>query len=223
MKASCRDLEEALRTQEPQLWAAVEEHARECKACRRELSEWKALHAAGPSLAKSWDSSGLWPRIHQALAEESQRTASTADAPAPAPSSLRWLPAAAIAALFAIATAGLWVFRNSGGRDPLTSQWETTRKPLLTDQAVDEVEAAEKTYVASIQKLSLLARPRLADSASPLMVNYKEKLDLLDNAIAELKASIDQNRYNTHLRKELIAMYQEKQRTLQSLMKEVKS
>jgi hypothetical protein len=138
-------------------------------------------------------------------------------------SSLRWLPAASIAALFAIATAGLWVFRNSGGRDPLTSQWQTTQKPLLTDRAVDEVEAAEKNYVASIEKLSLLAGPRLANPASPLMVNYKEKLQLLDSAIADLKLSIDQNRYNTHLRKELIAMYQEKQRTLQNLMKEVKS
>ena len=49
------------------------------------------------------------------------------------------------------------------------------------------------------------------------MLNYKEKLQLLDSAIADLKTSIDQNRYNTHLRKELIAMYQEKQRTLQSL------
>ena len=224
--ASCRDLEKALRTEEPGLWAAMEEHARGCEACRQELSEWQALRAAGPSLAKSWDSPNLWPRIHQALAQESQRTASASapsDEPAPAPSSLRWLPAASIAALFAIATAGLWVFRNSGGRDPLTSQWQTTRKPLLTDQAVDEVEAAEKTYVASIQKLSLLARPKLADSASPLMANYKEKLELLDNAIADLKTSIEQNRYNTHLRKELIAMYQEKQRTLQSLMKEVKS
>jgi hypothetical protein len=126
-------------------------------------------------------------------------------------------------ALFSIATAGLWVFRNSGGREPLTNGWQTTQRPLLTDQAVDEVDAAEKTYVASIENLSKLAEPRLADAASPLMLNYKEKLQLLDSAIADLKSSIDQNRYNTHLRKELIAMYQEKQRTLQSLMKEVKS
>ena len=88
---------------------------------------------------------------------------------------------------------------------------------------MDEVDTAEKAYVASIEKLSKLAGPRLAGAASPLVVNYKEKLDLLDSAIADLKTSIDQNRYNTHLRKELIAMYQEKQRTLQNLMKEVKS
>ena len=222
MKTTCRNLDEALRTEAPNLVAAMEAHAEGCAACRRELSEWRELRAAGASLTKAWDSPRLWPRIHQALAEESQR-AKSAGAAAPSASGLRWLPAAAMVALFGIATAGLWVFRNSGGREPLTSSWQASRAPLLTDQAFDEVEAAEKTYVASIQKLSRLAEPRLADTASPLMVNYREKLNLLDTAIADLKSSIDQNRYNTHLRKELIAVYQEKQRTLQNLMKEVKS
>jgi len=222
----CRGLEEALRSEDPRLLAAMEEHARTCEACRRELSEWNALRAAAPSLRKSWESPRLWTRIEHGLAEESRKASSGAPAPqiaSPSRSPVRWLPIAAMAALFSIATAGLWVFRNSGGREPLTNGWQTTQRPLLTDQAVDEVDAAEKTYVASIEKLSKLAEPRLADAASPMMLNYKEKLQLLDSAIADLKSSIDQNRYNTHLRKELIAMYQEKQRTLQSLMKEVKS
>ena len=222
MKAHCRNFSEALRTERPELLAAIEEHARTCGSCRRKLSEWRELRAAGPSLQKVWESPQLWPRIHQVLAEESRRPAPSVP-DAPAPSALRWVPAAAMVALFGIATAGLWVFRNSGGREPLASHWQTTRDPLLSDRAVDEVEAAEKTYVASIQKLSRLAEPRLADTASPLIVNYREKLDILDTAIADLKSSIDQNRYNTHLRKELIAVYQEKQRTLQNLMKEVKS
>jgi len=226
-ETACRGLEEALRTEDPRLLAAMEEHARSCEACGRELSEWNTLRAAAPSLRKSWDSPRLWTRIEQGLAEDSGASkASPAPASAPASDSgspVRWLPIAAMVALFSIATAGLWVFRNSGGREPLTNGWQTTRRPLLTDQAVDEVDAAEKTYVASIENLSKLAEPRLADAASPLMLNYKEKLQLLDSAIADLKSSIDQNRYNTHLRKELIAMYQEKQRTLQSLMKEVKS
>ncbi|HEY4229350.1 MAG TPA: hypothetical protein VGO79_04215 [Thermoanaerobaculia bacterium] len=228
----CRGLEEALRTEDPRLLAAMEEHGRTCEACRRELSEWNALRVAAPSLRKSWESSRLWARIEQGLAEDSSKSRASSGTPPAVPppvprSPARWLPIAAMVALFSIATAGLWVFRNSGGREPLTNGWQSTRRPLLTDQAVDEVDAAEKTYVASIEKLSKLAEPRLADAASPLMLNYKEKLQLLDSAIADLKSSIDQNRYNTHLRKELIAMYQEKQRTLESvtsLMKiEVKS
>ena len=218
MTAGCRDLERALSAGEPELMAAVEEHAKSCDACARELAEWRAIAAAAPALKKSWPSPELWPQIHQSLAEESQRPAAPAGG-----SWLRLLPATAIVALFAIATAGLWVFRDSGGREPLATRWQTTKDPLLTERAVDEVEAAEENYLASIDNLSRLAEPRLAAATSPVMLNYREKLALLDSAIADLRSGIEQNRYNTHLRRELLAAYREKQQTLQNLMKEVQS
>jgi hypothetical protein len=220
--ASCRDLEKALASENPALTAAFETHASGCAACSRELAEWRQISAGAPSLRKSWDSPQLWPTIHQALAEESQRAAAR-PAMAPPGSGLRWLPAAAIVALFAVATAGLWAFRNSGGREPLASRWQTTKDPLLTERAIEEVDAAEKAYLSSIDKLSKLAEPRLAAATSPVMLNYREKLALLDSAIAELQAGIEQNRFNTHLRRELVAMYREKQQTLQNLMKEGQS
>lgn len=221
MKASCRDLERALESGDPKLLEAVEAHARECTACAGELAEWRRLSAAAPSLRVRWSSPELWPSIRQRLAEESAKPAGPESAPST--SWLRLLPAGALIALFAIATAGLWVFRNSGGRDPLASRWETTRDPILAEAAADEVEAAEKGYVESIEKLSRLAAPKLQAASSPLALNYREKLAVLDSAIADLKSSIEQNRYNTHLRRELLAAYREKQRTLQDLMKEVKS
>jgi len=223
VKASCRDLEKALSGADPGLAAAFEDHAAGCPDCARELSEWKQLSAAGPSLRKAWDSPQLLPRIRQAMAEQSQRALEAPAAPAAGPRRFGWIPAAALIALFGIATAGLWVFRNAGSRDPLSSHWRTTKDPLLTDRAVEEVETAEKAYLASIENLSKLAEPRLSGATSPVLVNYREKLGVLDSAIADLKSSIDQNRWNTHLRRELLTVYQEKQRTLQSLMKEVKS
>ena len=224
MNAGCRDLERVLQDAgaDRELAAAFEQHASECAHCARELAGWRQVSSAARMLSKSWDSPQLWPRIRQSLAEESQRGSEGVRAGGSG-FSWRWLPAASIAALFLIATAGLWVFRNSGGRDPLAAHWQTTKDPLLTEQAIDEVDTAEKAYLASIEKLSKLAEPRLAGADSPVLVNYREKLDVLDSAIAELKASIDQNRFNTHLRRELLAVYQEKQRTLQNLMKEVKS
>lgn len=223
MKASCRDLEKALSGADPALSAAFEIHARACAVCGPELAEWRLIAETAPSLRRAWDSPELLPKIRQAIAEQSQRVHGEDPAPERAPSRWRWLPAASIAALFLIATAGLWVVRNGGGRDPLSSHWRTTKDPLLTERAIDDVETAEKAYLASIEKLSLLAEPKLAGASSPILVNYREKLDVLDSAIAELKASIEENRWNTHLRRELLAVYQEKQRTLQSLMKEVKS
>ena len=219
MKAGCRDLEKALRGDSPELFAAFEEHAASCSACARELAEWTQLSAAGPALRKRWASPELWPAIRQRLAEESQRPQAQASRPG---FFARALPGLAIASLFILASAGLWVFRNSRGREPLTS-WQTTKDPLLTERAIDEVEVAERQYLDSIEKLSKLAEPRLASATSPVMLNYREKLALLDSAIADLKSGIAENRYNTHLRRELLAMYREKQQTLQNLMKEVTS
>ena len=223
MKAGCRDLERALSGADPALREAFEAHAAGCPDCDRELSEWRRIGEAARDLRRSWDSPDLLPRIRQALAEESTRTAAAPDASEVRASRWRWLPPVSIAALFLIATAGLWVFRNSAGREPLTEHWKTTKAPILTDAAIDEVDRAEQAYLASIDKLSKLAQPALAGATSPVLVNYREKLTVLDAAIAELKTSVDQNRGNTHLRRELLAVYQEKQRTLQSLMKEVKS
>ncbi|HVX30931.1 MAG TPA: hypothetical protein VHA53_10665, partial [Nitrolancea sp.] len=55
---------------------------------------------------------------------------------------------------------------------------------------------------------------------TPLMVSYKEKLMLLDDAIAECQQNIDNNRQNAQVRKQLLAMYSEKQRTLQDVLRE---
>jgi len=227
-KVSCRDLEKALAGSNAALTAAFQAHATECAACSKELDEWRRISKAAPGLRRQWDSPDLLPRIRQAIAEQSARVdAESESAPSATPQiaiyRYRWLPAVSIAALFVLATTGLWIFRNTPGRDPLTAHWKTTKDPILTDRAIEEVETAEKAYLDSIENLSRLAEPRLAGATSAVLVNYREKLNVLDSAIAELRQSIDQNRGNTHLRRELLAVYQEKQRTLQDLMKEVKS
>jgi len=185
------------------------------------------LSAAASSLRKAWDSPELWPRIEQALLLESSRKATEAPEKVGFFEDLfgslahNWRPALAGLALFGLATAGLLVFRGSGGRDPYTVS--SSHAALLTEQAASEVERTEAAYVASIEKLSRLAVPRLEKATEPVLVNYREKLALIDGAIAELKSNIEQNRFNTHLSEELLAMYREKQRTLQDILQEVKS
>ena len=91
---------------------------------------------------------------------------------------------------------------------------------LLSDQALAEVERAEAAYVAAVDALAKAAEPRLAEPVSPLLANYREKLLLLDSAIADCRAEADRNRFNAHLRLELLSIYREKQRTLESLLRE---
>jgi len=50
------------------------------------------------------------------------------------------------------------------------------------------------------------------------MANYHEKLLVLDSAIVTFGASWP-NPSNAHLRYELLAMYQEKQRTLEEILR----
>lgn len=185
------------------------------------------VSAAAPKLRKSWDSPQLWPRIERALLLEASRQTATPPERVGFFEDLfgslagNWRPALAGLALFALATAGLLVFRASGGRDPYTTP--SLKAPLLTEQAASEVERTEAAYVASIENLSKVAGPRLEKATEPVLVNYREKLALLDGAISELKSNIELNRFNTHLREELLAMYREKQRTLQDILNEVKS
>jgi hypothetical protein len=199
------------------VWAELESHARSCPECSARLVLWKEIGEAAPSLRKQWDSPQLRARIESSLATVSGLR-SGGEGDARTPGRFRWVPAAAVAALIVLSIAGVRVFRNSGGRDPLSSLG-SRRAALLTDEALGEVETAEASYLTSIEKLSRLAGPRLRSATSPLAAAYREKLLLLDTEIAEMRGEIDRNRFNTHLRRELLAMYREKQRTLEELMK----
>ncbi len=97
---------------------------------------------------------------------------------------------------------------------------ESAQQRLLTEEALGEVERAEAAYIRSIDRLSKLAAPQLQQASTPLMANYREKLLLLDSAIAECRAQLEQNRFNGHLRRELLAIYQMKQSTLTEVLQE---
>jgi hypothetical protein len=215
----CHRFDRAIRREDEKAWAELEIHAGQCAECRERVDLWRQIEEAAPALRKAWESPDLLGRIARAVAE-----APRADAAVPPPARaraagrFRWLPAAAIAALVALSMVGVRVFREGAGREPLASP-SFGRDPLLTEQALSEVEGAETVYLASIEKLSRVARPLLADPKSPLAASYREKLMLLDSEIAEMRGEIERNRFNTHLRKELLAIYREKQRTLQDLMK----
>jgi hypothetical protein len=216
---SCQDLEAALLDESPALMAALAAHASTCAACARELREWQQLSALAPELRKGWESPSLWPRIEQGLAG--------AGAGARLRGWLRWaspagwrglVPMAAVALLLVAGAGGVWLSRARAPGGALTADWQNTGDPLLTDQAVDQVESAERQYIAAIERLSKLAGRQVAAPSSPLARSYREKLVLLDATIAELQAGIDSNRLNSNLRRELLAMYREKQQTLRDLM-----
>jgi hypothetical protein len=166
------------------------------------------LGRAARGLRREWESPGLWPRIEAALSAEEQKPRTGAASPRLA----TWLALAAAVAVLALAGAALLRLSTPSPTGP------DVHRRLLSERALRDVERAEGDYVRSIEALSRLAGPKVEEPESPLMMSYREKLLLLDSAIAECRANIERNRFNARLRQELLLLYQDKQRTLQQMI-----
>lgn len=195
----CGDLERALRV--PELMPDARAHAETCAACRHQLYLWTEISRLAPQLHEEWESEALWPSIRARLAAEPPRK----------PKARPWRWTLAVAATIVLAVV------LSSPRHTATASRE-----LLTDTALQQVQQAEAAYARSIASLAAVAGPELERSSSPLAAAYREKLTLLDSAIAELRTTAAQNPYNAYLRSELASLYSEKKKTLQEWMNDAK-
>lgn len=216
-KFDCSDLERALQEESPELIAELETHARSCGACREELRIWREISVAAQAMHKDWPTPALWPRIAKSLKEEAARPQGwrawiSGHRFVPA---MRWQVAVATLALVIASVSGGWLLLHKLEPKPVVDD-----SRLLTDKAVRQVEEAEQNYEKSIEQLAKLAEPKLAAASTTLLVNYREKLELLDTAIADCRANLDKNRANAYLRAELLTFYQDKQRTLEEVLRE---
>jgi hypothetical protein len=164
----------------------------------------RELERLARDLHVEWDSPELWPRIRRTL--EGERTLPRANR--------TWRLAAAVAALVVLTVALPQMIPTRPPSPPDTG--------FLTRETLREVERAEAAYARSIEKLSAVSGLSLEKSATPLAAAYREKLAVLDSAIAELKVQMDANRYNNYLRNQLASLYREKQATLEEWLKNAK-
>jgi hypothetical protein len=168
------------------------------------------LTKAARTLHREWESPELWPAIARAIAE------AEADA-AQRPVRYRaWVPWAAAAALVIATTATLLVLRDGVTRDTTVPPARASER-LLSDEALADVEQAETRYIAAIEALAEKVTPAGAPTSS-LEANLRERLLVIDAAIAECRAEIDRNRFNAHLRRQLLTIYQEKRQTLERIL-----
>jgi hypothetical protein len=171
------------------------------------------LLAAARSLHKEWESRHLWPRIAAAMREHDQ-TAAAGLLPSPSPIATWWQVAAAALVVVALGSTA-WLGWRSFTSEPAPNV--AARDRLLNEEALAAIEQSEAQYVRAIDELTRLAAPRLEMPDSPLLVNLRERLTIIDMAIAECRSEIDRNRFNAHLRRQLLWMYQEKRRTLEQI------
>ena len=213
MNVTCSDRDRIFEDGTVAEWAALEGHAATCAACAEELRIWKSLSTAASELRDYSKDPVLWRRIRRSLAEEAGRGKQRWDWRRLFSSlSVSWQTAAAFAFVLLLLISGAWLLRPQIDRP--------AQSPLLKSKALTDVERAESAYVQAIDKLAGEAKPQLENPDTPLMASYREKLLLLDSAIDDLRSQTGQNPSNAHLRYELLAMYQEKQRTLEEILEE---
>jgi hypothetical protein len=215
----CNDRDRIFEDGSPADWAALQSHAATCPACAEELRAWNSLSTAAAELRDYTDSPALWPRIHHALVEQASRVAHAESRwswqSLRQSFSLSWQTAAAAAiVLLLVASAGWLRVRNLS----VTKSPPPHSSDLLRNNALVEVERTQSAYMQAIDKLAGEAKPQLDNPGTPLLANYREKLLILDSAIDDLRAQAGQNPSNAHLRYQLLAMYQEKQRTLEEVL-----
>jgi hypothetical protein len=217
MNATCQDRGRIFEDGTPAEWTALEAHAAACPSCAEELRAWKSVSAAAAELRDYTESPLLWQRIQRSLTEEAaraeQRRARWNWRPLFTNFSISWQAAAASAFVLLLMISIGWYLRP-------TKQTPLPSAGLLKSKALTDVERAQSAYVQAIDKLAAEAKPQLENPDTPLIANYREKLLVLDSAIDDLRAQAGQNPSNAHLRYQLLAMYQEKQRTLQEILEE---
>lgn len=208
MNFDCTQLEDALREDDPLSMAAARAHAETCEACRTQLRSWDELSIAARDLHHEWDSPGLWNRIDASLPARRSRFQVMN------PAHVDWRILLSAAAVLLLTISSLWLLLRPAAPRPGMA----ASRQFLTEQALKEAEVSEAAYVRSIDNLARLAEPVLDQSPSPLMANYREKLTVLDAAIADLKENLEHNRLNARLSTELVSLYHEKQLTLQEVL-----
>ena len=204
MTITCSQIDDLLFDGSPLAMETAARHAAGCTSCAETLAAWNDLSSTAGSMRTTWENEMLWPRIERSLRAETIRRS---------PARRLWQYAAAFVITIGLGATVVQTMR-------VQNRHAAFDETILRISALDEVERAERAHVSAIEALEDVAEAKLDDPQTPLMVAYKEKLMLLDEAIAECQANIEQNRQNAHLRKQLLAMYSEKQRTLQDVLRE---
>ena len=215
MNLTCNDRERVFLDGTAEEWVALEQHAVGCPVCAEQIRAWKSLSTAAEQLRDYREDLQLWAKIEGSLMKADRRPAGRRGffekLGVLGGLALGWQSALAGALVVALAISGVYVFRQRNSVD-------VGQGRLLRNSTLAEVERTERDYMKAIDRLAEEAKPELDSPATPLMASYREKLIVLDSAIDELRLEAGRNPSNAHVRYELLAMYQEKQETLEEVL-----
>ena len=176
------------------------EHVKSCEECRKSMDSDMELMEAAAFLGNSRvDAPDLWDKIERGLENENRKKRRIINFP-----SLR----IAATVLFLLATASWFIFSPSHPSG------------LLTESALAEVERTEDSYHQAIKNLEQQVMPSLQNMNIELALNFRERLETIDQQIELCREELKTNPANIHIRKYLMAALTEKRKTLEQIKSE---
>ncbi len=194
---------------------AFEAHRRTCETCREAWILDERIERQARELPVPASAPGLWERVAAGVDRDRQPALRGIDRLRQCFRDLsapRWRPVWGIAAVF-IAAIGIGAFlwlRPSGP--------DARPRNLLTAEALARVEATEAEYERAITELEGVAGPVVAAADIEMVLRYRDRLETIDAQIRRCKAVLAEDGANAHVRRYLLAAYQDKKETLTELL-----
>lgn len=186
-----------------------EEHCRDCRACREAARQDLLLDELAAGISAPQPPAGMWERIEEAAQPDRERSGMNGWWRKPHAVS-GWQIAAALALVVGLSAGSIWWSgRMSAGPAP---------RNILAADALARVETLEEQYVGAIEDLEALAHPALAQADLQLALRYRRRLEIVDAQIRRCQAVLAQDTANAHVRRYLLAAYQDKTETLTQLL-----
>ena len=184
---------------------AIDDHLGGCAACREEFASWRSLAAQARELVPAMQPNrDLWPQI-EARIETRQHRPST-----------RWLQLAAAAITLAVLSIPLSVWWSGQSSEAPAPQ---ARTAIEADSVILQAEMARSEDGVQLARTDLVtAIERHRDVVEDdTLRTWIDSMTLLDQAIGELRAALDEDPQNRRLRMLLASRYQQERRLLQKV------
>jgi len=174
---------------------SMAEHLDHCSSCRRAKEMDERLLELTSCLPSPEADEKLWYRIRGALLQEREQHRLRP----------RWTQLAAAAVLLLAVGILTHPFRTAYSQDS---------EAILSGSLLQRVEKLENQHLKAIEDLQGKIEPVLNGMDGDLARLYRERLDVIDDQIAECRQALEENPQNGHIRRYLLAALQDKKETL---------
>lgn len=197
--------------------AAFEAHLPRCAGCTAAVADLRAIQATARLLERRLPPPGVWHRIEAAAEAEGAPVAHDN----PVSRSWNWRPFAAAAAVVLMLGGAAWLVLSRQAEAPVTGSAAVTdapgnaTEPDVVQSVEMQMQLAEEEYAQTIQGLEAIASVEVSTLDPETADVVQANLTLIDEAIGESQAVLEEEPTNTVAQESLFGALQSKVSLLQ--------